>query len=85
MSAYRNRENPEKEDGQDGPLGEQEQLRKDTSYSPGSESETSAKQDDADDEPKWPGGEPIPDEVKVKPGTGGPDDEGDVEVDEGAR
>jgi len=54
-----------------------DQTRKDTSYSPASEAETQAKQDD-----------PVPstidsdaaDQVKVAPGTGGPDDPGDVEV-----
>lgn len=57
----------------DGPLTPLEQLRKDVSESPGSERETAAKQDD-----------PVPaaniDGVKVLPGTGGPDDVGDIEV-----
>lgn len=60
-------------------LSEQESLRKDTSYSPASETETQQKQDD-----------PLPDsidddidleQVNVVPGTGGPDDGGDIEVD----
>lgn len=60
-------------------LSEQESLRKDMSYSPASETETQRKQED-----------PLPDtldddiaadDVKVVPGTGGPDDVGDVEVD----
>ncbi|MDY0909392.1 hypothetical protein [Microbacterium sp. CFBP9034] len=60
-------------------LSEQESLRKDMSYSPGSETETQQKQDD-----------PLPDtidddidaaDVRVVPGTGGPDDVGDVDVD----
>jgi hypothetical protein len=61
------------------PLSEQESLRKDMSYSPASETETQQKQQ-----------EPLPDtidddidadDVRVVPGTGGPDDAGDVEVD----
>lgn len=60
-------------------LSERESLRKDMSYSPASETETQRKQED-----------PLPDgvdddidaeDVKVVPGTGGPDDVGDVEVD----
>ncbi|WP_157535973.1 hypothetical protein [Microbacterium sp. Root166] len=58
-----------------------ENLRKDTSYSPASETETQHKQRD-----------PLPDtidddidpaDVNVAPGTGGPDDAGDVDVDPG--
>jgi hypothetical protein len=54
-----------------------EQTEKDTSYSPASETETEAKQED--------GLPPTIDadaaeHVKVAPGTGGPDDVGDVEV-----
>ncbi|WP_239453315.1 MULTISPECIES: hypothetical protein [Microbacterium] len=61
------------------PLTEQQSLRKDMSYSPASETETQRKQDD-----------PLPDtidadidadDVRVVPGTGGPDDVGDVDVD----
>ncbi|WP_239065623.1 hypothetical protein [Microbacterium hibisci] len=61
------------------PLSEQESLRKDMSYSPASETETQHKQKDA-----------LPDTVdpdidahavRVVPGTGGPDDVGDVDVD----
>lgn len=60
-------------------LTEQESLRKDMSYSPASDTETERKQE-----------EPIPasldddiDESKITlvPGTGGPDDVGDVAVD----
>lgn len=67
-------QNPEKSN-----LSEQESLRKDMSYSPASETETQRKQED-----------PLPDgvdddiateDVNVVPGTGGPDDVGDVEVD----
>ena len=61
-----------------GGLNDEELTRKDTSYSPASESETQAKQQD-----------PVPDtiepeaaeRVKVAPGTGGPDDPGDIEMD----
>ena len=49
------------------PLNDEELTRKDTSYSPGSERETAEKQDAAE------AGEP------TRPGTGGPDDSGDVE------
>ena len=61
------------------PLSEQQSLRKDMSYSPASEAETQAKQSD-----------PLPgsidpdidtDAVRAVPGTGGPDDAGDIEVD----
>jgi len=56
-----------------------EAVRKDMSYSPASETETEQKQQD-----------PLPDtidddidpqDVRVVPGTGGPDDVGDVDVD----
>jgi hypothetical protein len=56
-----------------------ESVRKDMTYSPGSEAETQHKQDD-----------PLPDtidrdidadDVRAVPGTGGPDDVGDVDVD----
>ncbi len=58
---------------------EDSDVRKDTAYSPGSESETQQKQDevvspevdDSIDESK----------VQVAPGTGGPDDVGEIEVD----
>lgn len=70
-------ENPER-GGSSGALDENEQLRKDTAYSPGSETETAARQDDglADtiDE------DIDEDLVTLAPGTGGPDDAGDVDV-----
>ncbi|WP_350348050.1 hypothetical protein ABIQ69_15640 [Agromyces sp. G08B096] len=62
----------------DGALTDDELIRKDVSESPGSEAETAAKQTD-----------PIPDavaedidtdRVRAVPGTGGPDDAGDVDV-----
>ncbi|KQX08492.1 hypothetical protein ASC59_07815 [Leifsonia sp. Root1293] len=60
-------------------LSDTELTEKDRSESPGSESETAAKQAD-----------PIPDgvdddidqsQIRAVPGTGGPDDAGDIEVD----
>ena len=55
-----------------------DQIGKDTSYSPASEAETQAKQA----EPVPPTIDPdIADRVKVAPGTGGPDDPGEVEMD----
>ncbi|MBW9093009.1 hypothetical protein JNB62_04880 [Microbacterium jejuense] len=67
------------EDASTGPLSNSEALRKDMSYSPASESETSQKQ--ADPLPDALDGDVDPDDVRVTPGTGGPDDEGDVAVD----
>lgn len=60
--------------------GAREQLDRDTAYSPGSERETRSRQrrpasSRAVEDPA------VPDEkVKLVPGTGGPDDSGDVEV-----
>ncbi|WP_405372890.1 MULTISPECIES: hypothetical protein [unclassified Microbacterium] len=62
----------------DTPHADRPDVRQDTAYSPGSETETQQKQD-----------EHVSDEVddidesqvQVAPGTGGPDDVGDVEVD----
>lgn len=60
-------------------LSEGDAVRKDMSYSPASETETRAKQQD-----------PLPDTldddidrdaINVVPGTGGPDDFGDIDVD----
>lgn len=60
-------------------LSEDDAVSKDRTYSPASETETEHKQDD-----------PLPesldddidaDDVRVVPGTGGPDDVGDVDVD----
>jgi hypothetical protein len=64
----------------DGGLSDQELTEKDTSYSPASEAETQAKQDDPVPETVEPG---AADRMKVAPGTGGPDDPGDIEVDPG--
>ena len=58
-------------------LNDSDQTRKDTSYSPASEAETEAKQ--TGDAPAAI--EPEAEEkVKVAPGTGGPDDSGEVAV-----
>jgi hypothetical protein len=73
------RRNPETTSAEPAPLDDTEQVRKDVSYSPGSEDETAAKQRD-----------PLPDaidedidasRVRAVPGTGGPDDAGDVDLD----
>ena len=73
------RPNPEAGGGAAAPLNDPEQTRKDVTYSPGSEAETAAKQAD-----------PLPDaidddidtsRIRAVPGTGGPDDAGDVELD----
>ncbi|WP_241992500.1 hypothetical protein [Cryobacterium lactosi] len=56
-----------------------DQTKKDTSYSPASEAETEAKQDDA--VPSTIDADAA-ERVKVAPGTGGPDDFGDMEVNE---
>lgn len=62
-------------------LSEQESLRKDTSYSPASETETQRKQEDPLPDTVDP--EIDPDDIRAVPGTGGPDDAGDVDVDPG--
>lgn len=56
-----------------------DQIDHDTAYSPGSETETQQKQDEhVSDEVA---GDIDEDRVQVAPGTGGPDDVGEVEVD----
>lgn len=60
-------------------LSEQDSLRKDTSYSPASETETQEKQ--RDPLPDTVDADIDPDDVRAVPGTGGPDDPGDVDVD----
>lgn len=70
---------PRSSDVPDSGLSEDEAVEKDRSYSPASETETERKQND-----------PLPetidddideDDIRVVPGTGGPDDVGDVDVD----
>ena len=56
-----------------------DQTREDTSYSPASEAETQAKQ--AQSTPPTIDADAA-DHVRVAPGAGGPDDPGDVEIDE---
>jgi hypothetical protein len=60
-------------------LREEEAVRKDMTYSPASETETQGKQDD----PLPASVDPDIDlsQVRAVPGTGGPDDVGDIEVD----
>jgi hypothetical protein len=61
------------------PLSETEQVRKDISYSPASETETQHKQ--ADPLPETVDDDISATDVRAVPGTGGPDDVGDVDVD----
>jgi hypothetical protein len=49
-------------------MDDDDQMRKDTSYSPASERETAEKQDESEGH------------GHVLPGTGGPDDSGDLEA-----
>jgi len=61
------------------PLSEPEAVRKDMRYTPGSDTETREKQDEAATSPD---ADVDDDLVRARPGTGGPDDVGDVAVDE---
>ncbi len=56
-----------------------DQIDHDTAYSPGSETETQQKQDEHVSDAV--AGDIDEDQVQVAPGTGGPDDVGEVEVD----
>ena len=60
-------------------IQESDAVRKDMSYSPASETETEQKQ--ADPLPDTVDDDIDPDDVRAVPGTGGPDDVGDVDVD----
>ena len=60
-------------------LSEEEAVRKDMTYSPASETETQQKQ--RDPLPDTVDSDIDPDDVRAVPGTGGPDDAGDVDVD----
>ncbi len=78
MSAAKANNEPQGDDEGLAGIPESDAVRKDMSYSPSSERETAQKQDDAADD--------LPDDidasqVQVAPGTGGPDDGGEVEVD----
>jgi len=61
------------------PLSESDQVRKDMSYSPSSEDETQQKQ--RDPLPEGIDDDIDKDLIRAVPGTGGPDDVGDVDVD----
>ncbi|MGO4691264.1 hypothetical protein [Glaciibacter sp. 2TAF33] len=59
-----------------------EQVRRDTAYSPSSEREMQARDDEPQGSAALDDEDINPDDVNVLPGTGGPDDTGDVDVDE---
>lgn len=59
-------------------MNDDELTEKDTSYSPASEAETQAKQSDPVPDSLEPD---VAERVNLAPGTGGPDDPGDVDVD----
>lgn len=58
---------------------EEQGVRADMTYSPASETETARKQEDR--LPEGIDDDIDADQIKVAPGTGGPDDAGDVDVD----
>ena len=62
-------------------LSEEQQTRRDTAYSPSSEDETeSLQRHDVDETPaEHVDGEQATEQVTVLPGTGGPDDAGDID------
>ncbi|MHA6667711.1 hypothetical protein ACX3O0_02445 [Homoserinimonas sp. A447] len=60
---------------------EDESIERDTTYSPASDTETRERQKHPADSPATADPEVDDAEVKVLPGTGGPDDSGDVDVD----
>ena len=70
--------NPESKPGDPAPLSDTEQTRKDVSYSPGSEDETAAKQ--ADPVPEGIDDDIDSSRIRAVPGTGGPDDSGDIDM-----
>lgn len=59
---------------------EKDIIEKDKRYSPGSDTDTDALQDDPSGSPALDDPEIDQSAVKVLPGTGGPDDEGDIEL-----
>ena len=59
---------------------ENDRTEHDTVYSPSSDAETRERQKEPDESAATDDPEIDDDEVKVLPGTGGPDDVGDVEV-----
>ncbi|GHD49416.1 hypothetical protein [Mycetocola manganoxydans] len=66
----------------DGDLTDQEQTGKDMSYSPSSGQETEERQQSSDSE-AFNDSDIDQDNVNLLPGTGGPDDVGDIDVDPG--
>lgn len=70
--------NPGSEPGDPAPLSDTEQIRKDVSYSPASEAETAAKQ--ADTVPEALDDDIDSSRIRAVPGTGGPDDAGDIDM-----
>ena len=63
------------------PDTEQQVVEKDTNESPSSDATTEALQEDQDSSPALADPDIESDDVTTLPGTGGPDDEGDVDVD----
>ncbi|WP_065570631.1 hypothetical protein [Microbacterium oleivorans] len=63
----------------DTPQSQSDQVDQDTAYSPGSETETQQKQTEHVSEDV--AGDVDESQVQVAPGTGGPDDVGEIEVD----
>ncbi|MET1044204.1 MAG: hypothetical protein ABWX59_08820 [Microbacteriaceae bacterium] len=58
-----------------------DQTKRDTSYSPASDRETAARQEDPDVSEALRDEDIDAADVNVLPGTGGPDDTGDVDLD----
>jgi hypothetical protein len=69
-------------DGSDFGNTEAENIEKDKRYSPGSDTDTERLQDDPAGSPAFDDPDIDESAVKVLPGTGGPDDEGDIELPE---
>lgn len=59
-----------------------DQVRRDTAYSPASEREMQSRDEEPQGSAALDDEDINPDDVNVLPGTGGPDDVGDVDVDE---
>jgi len=59
---------------------ENDSVERDTVYSPSSDAETRERQKEPQESPATSDPDIDDDDVKVLPGTGGPDDSGDVEV-----
>jgi len=60
---------------------ENDSIERDTVYSPSSDEETRERQEDPRESPATTDPDVNEDDVTVLPGTGGPDDSGDIEVD----